>query len=239
MISPRGAARVAELVEVTTPACVIEPVLEVTERTGTVVVLSSTVPPLVSVTVRVVLDVSVPVVIVPAAAAAESDRVELVVMLPVVIVPEEAVNVVLDEVEMLPVTIVPAETVRLCEPVIAPVVTVPFGAEMLSGLALLVTAPEIVIEPAGAERLTVEEVVSAPAVMLPPVAVILEVPPPAWRRVVTEILPAVEMEDVPPDWMTAVEEMLPALLGALRVSVEVALKLPAEILPPLEVMDMT
>ena len=186
-------------------------------------------PPLESVTVRVVLEVRTPAVIAPAVDGADSVRVELVVIVPVVIVPVEAVNVVLDVVEMAPVEIVPAETVRLFVAVTLPRVTVPVAAERLSGLPLLVTAPVTVMEPAGAERLTVEEVVSAPTVMLPPVEVMFEVPPPACRRVVTEIFPAVEIDETPPDWITPEDAILPKVLGALIVSVLLVVTLPAEI----------
>jgi hypothetical protein len=146
-----------------------------------------------------------------------------------VIVPVEAVNVVLDEVEMAPVEIVPAVTVRLCVPATLPIVTVPVGAERLSGLPLLVTALVTVMEPAGAERLTVEEVESAPTVMIPPDAVMFEAPPPTCRRVVTEIFPGVEMEETPPDWIMPEDVILPRALGALIVSVLLVDKLPAEI----------
>jgi hypothetical protein len=85
------------------------------------------------------------------------------------------------------------------------------------------------MEPAGAERLTVEEVESAPTVMIPPDAVMFEVPPPTCRRVVTEIFPGVEMEETPPDWIMPEDVILPRALGALIVSVLLVDKLPAEI----------
>ena len=46
MISPRGAVRVARLVDVIAPVWVIEPPVEVTLRTGAVVAASAMLPPL-------------------------------------------------------------------------------------------------------------------------------------------------------------------------------------------------
>lgn len=209
------------------PAVEFTNTLDATAAALAVTAGSVMLPPLVSVVLRVEVCVIAAAVIVPVAAGADSVRVELDEIAPVVIEPVEAVNVVLDVVEMAPVEIVPAETVRLFVPATLPIVTVPVGAERLSGLALFVTALVTVIEPAGAETLAVEEVVSAPTVMLPPVAVMFEVPPAACRRVVTEIFPAVEMDETPPDWITPEDAMLPKVLGALIVSVLLVEMLPA------------
>lgn len=109
VMSPR-ALRVAELVDVMTPVWVMEPPVELTLRTGAVVVFRAMLPPLESVTVRVVVEVRAPVVIVPVAAGADRVSVEFVEIVPVVSVPVLAVKLSAEDVVVAEALIVPALT---------------------------------------------------------------------------------------------------------------------------------
>jgi hypothetical protein len=140
--------------------------VEVTDKTGAVPPARATLPPLVTVTVRVVVEVIRPVVIEPVAEGAERVKVELVAIVPVEM--EPAVAVIARE-ELL-VLIVPVVTeLELIEAVLpvlsAAVVTVPFAAVTVSVFDWMV--PVAVIEPVVAVSVSAEVVVTAPSVILP------------------------------------------------------------------------
>lgn len=216
-----AALKVALLVEVIAAACVIDPPVEVTDKTGAVPPARATLPPLVTVTVRVVVEVMRPVVIDAVEAGADRVNVDAVAIVPVVMEPVDEV-IVRDELLalMLPVVTEFELIVDVLAVLRAPRLTVPAAA--LTARVLVWKIPVWVMDPAVAVRFSVELAETAPKVMLPAVEVTFIVAlPPFWRAATTvppKVAPEIAMS--PP---TEIVEVLPRTEFAVSLpAVEVA-----------------